>query len=108
MPAPGFASPDGAPAPDSSRYWIAQSYEKSLETGERPRSFDKDFVRSWVIARCDPYKDPIPEIPAELVEQTSRVYIRTYETITGRTFVPDLSGSTVLDRIRNNLRPYFS
>ena len=50
--------------PDSSRYWLAESYQESFAKGERPRSFDKDFIRAWVTARCDPYKDAIPEIPA--------------------------------------------
>ncbi|MGX5849028.1 phosphoribosylaminoimidazolesuccinocarboxamide synthase [Mesorhizobium sp. PL10] len=93
--------------PDSSRYWLAESYEQRFEAGERPQSFDKDFIRAWVTARCDPYTDRIPKIPAELIEQTSRVYTQAYETITGKTFVPDLSGKTVLDRIRENLKPYF-
>lgn len=94
--------------PDSSRYWIADSYQQSFERGERPRSFDKDFVRAWVTARCDPYKDAIPEIPVDLIEQTSAVYIEAFEKITGQRFVPDLSGATVLERIRANLTPYFS
>jgi phosphoribosylaminoimidazole-succinocarboxamide synthase len=94
--------------PDSSRYWIADSYAESFATGGRPASFDKDFVRAWVTERCDPYKDPIPEIPRDLVEQTSKVYIQAFEQITGKTFVPDLSGDTVLDRIRKNLAPYFA
>ncbi|MER9406365.1 phosphoribosylaminoimidazolesuccinocarboxamide synthase [Mesorhizobium caraganae] len=93
--------------PDSSRYWLAESYKQRFEAGERPQSFDKDFIRAWVTARCDPYKDRIPKIPAELIEQTSRVYTQAYETITGKTFVADTSGKTVLDRIRENLRPYF-
>lgn len=94
--------------PDSSRYWLADTYQESFETGARPKSFDKDFVRAWVTARCDPYRDPIPEIPVELVEQTSQVYIQAYEAITGKVFTPDLSGATVLERIRANLEPYFS
>lgn len=94
--------------PDSSRYWIAESYNEAFERGERPQSFDKDFIRAWVTARCDPYKDPIPTIPADLVEQTSRVYIQAYEAITGKAFQPDLSGASVLERVRENLRPYFS
>lgn len=93
--------------PDSSRYWLAESYEERFKKGERPHSFDKDFIRSWVTARCDPYKERIPEIPDELIEQASRVYTQAYETITGKTFVADLSGVTVLDRIRKNLEPYF-
>jgi phosphoribosylaminoimidazole-succinocarboxamide synthase len=93
--------------PDSSRYWIAASYRQAFESGKRPESFDKDFIRSWVSARCDPYKEPIPEIPTEIVEQASRVYAQAFEAITGQEFVPDLSGETVLDRIRANLLHYF-
>ena len=93
--------------PDSSRYWLAESYEQRFKSGERPQSFDKDFIRAWVTARCDPYKDRIPKIPAELIEQTSRVYTQAYETITGKHFVADTSGKTVLDRIRENLKRYF-
>ena len=94
--------------PDSSRYWIASGYPAAFEAGTRPPSFDKDVIRSWVGARCDPYKDPIPEIPAEMIEKTSRVYIDAYEQITGETFVPDLSGETPLARVRANLAPWFA
>jgi phosphoribosylaminoimidazole-succinocarboxamide synthase len=94
--------------PDSSRYWLADSYPASFERGERPASFDKDFVRAWVAERCDPYKDAIPKIPAALVQQTSEVYIRAFETITGQTFVPDDSGETPAARVRANLARYFS
>ncbi|MBL8563202.1 MAG: phosphoribosylaminoimidazolesuccinocarboxamide synthase [Gemmobacter sp.] len=94
--------------PDSSRYWLADGYEAALSSGSRPPSFDKDVIRAWVAARCDPYKDAIPEIPAEMIAQTSAVYIQAFEAITGETFVPDLSGETVLDRVRTNLAPYFA
>ncbi len=46
--------------PDSSRYWLADGYEAALQNGTRPPSFDKDVIRAWVVARCDPYRDPIP------------------------------------------------
>lgn len=94
--------------PDSSRYWIAGGYAKAFAEGSRPPSFDKDVIRAWVAARCDPYTDEIPEIPAEMIEQTSRVYIEAYQAITGEAFVPDLSGATPLDRVRANLSGYFS
>jgi len=93
--------------PDSSRYWIASGYEAAFERGTRPPSFDKDVIRSWVAARCDPYHDPLPEIPAEMIAATSAVYVQAYEAITGQTFAPDLSGDTVLDRVRTALQPYF-
>lgn len=93
--------------PDSSRYWMADSYDEAFRSGGRPKSFDKDFVRAWVVERCDPYKDDIPAIPAELIAETSSVYKNAYEMITGETFVPDNRGETVLERIRSNLQPYF-
>ncbi|MUO81667.1 phosphoribosylaminoimidazolesuccinocarboxamide synthase [Agrobacterium vitis] len=92
--------------PDSSRYWIAETYEQAFAQGTRPASFDKDFVRSWVAERCDPYKDDIPEIPQDLVEATSKVYIQAYEAITGLTFQADVSGETPLDRVKANLFSY--
>ena len=93
--------------PDSSRYWFLESYQQRFEAGERPESFDKDFVRNWVVARCDPYKDDVPEIPADVILETSRVYIDAFERITGRTFdLPD-ADVPVLERIRKNLAAYF-
>ena len=92
--------------PDSSRYWLAETYPERFARGERPESFDKDFVRSWVAARCDPYKDPIPPIPEELVLQTAEVYVRAFETITGQAFTPPPPDEPVLQRIRRNLELY--
>ena len=92
--------------PDSSRYWRAASFQARFASGDKPESFDKDFVRSWVAARCDPYVDPIPEIPAEHVLATAEVYIEAFETITGQRFEPPPPGD-VLERIRANLTPWF-
>ena len=94
--------------PDSSRYWLASGYGAAFAAGTRPPSFDKDVIRSWVAARCDPYTDPIPQIPPEMIAATAQIYINAYEAITGQTFVPDLTGVTPLDRVRANLAPYFT
>ena len=94
--------------PDSSRFWLAEGYETAFAGGKRPASFDKDVIRAWVDARCDPYKDDIPEIPKELIDRTAAVYVEAFEAITGQSFVPDVSGATPLDRIRANLWGYFS
>jgi phosphoribosylaminoimidazole-succinocarboxamide synthase len=93
--------------PDSSRYWFAESYPERFARGEKPESFDKDFVRNWVAERCDPYKEPIPDIPTQLIAQTSRVYVQAFETVTGATFELPAEGEQPLDRIRTNLARYF-
>ena len=94
--------------PDSSRYWLADGYSHAFENGIRPPSFDKDVIRAWVVARCDPYTDPVPEIPADMIEATARTYIAAYEAITGEVFVPDTTGDTPLDRVRRNLEQFFT
>ena len=93
--------------PDSSRYWMADSYQRRFEAGLAPESFDKDFVRAWVTARCDPYTQPVPEIPAEMIARTSEVYVRAFEMITGQAFAHPADDEPVLDRVRRNLAKYF-
>ena len=94
--------------PDSSRYWMADTYEARLAAGTRPDSFDKDFVRSWVSERCDPYVDPIPAIPPEMIERTSDVYVDAFQRITGRAFDPPSPGQDIAARVRGNLARYVS
>ncbi len=94
--------------PDSSRYWIASGYEAAFRDGTRPPSFDKDVIRAWVAARCDPYTQPIPEIPSEIIARTAQVYIDAYEAITGQRFIPDTNGQNPLDRVRQNLARFFT
>jgi phosphoribosylaminoimidazole-succinocarboxamide synthase len=98
---------DEVHTPDSSRYWQADSYAERFAAGARPESFDKDFVRNWVVARCDPYRDPIPEIPPAVVVEAARIYIAACERVTGAPFAPPPPGIPSLDRIRANLRAYF-
>jgi phosphoribosylaminoimidazole-succinocarboxamide synthase len=93
--------------PDSSRYWLGDSYEQRFATSEPPESLDKDFVRRWVAARCDPYREEIPPLPREIIAEAARLYIEVFEIITGQSFFfPDPEVPT-LERIRANLARYF-
>ena len=79
--------------PDSSRYWLAHSYEARFGAGQEPENIDKEFLRLWYRERCDPYKDEvIPAAPDELVCELSRRYILLFELITGGTF--DFAGAS--------------
>lgn len=94
--------------PDSSRFWKAATYDARFEAGERPDSFDKDVVRAWVAQRCDPYSDPIPEIPEAIIQSTSDVYIEAFETITGQTFQRTDADEPVMARVKRNLDAYLA
>lgn len=88
--------------PDSSRYWFFEGYQERFEKGEKQQSFDKDFIRTWVNARCDPYKDDIPNIPDDVRVKAAEVYIGAFEKITGKEFeFPEVGNS--LERIKKSL-----
>jgi len=73
--------------PDSSRYWIASSYESRMASTQEPENIDKEFLRLWFAKHCDPYKDDVlPHAPKDLVVELSRRYISLYEMITLKEF----------------------
>eukprot|EP00607_Mallomonas_marina_P002093 CAMPEP_0182432326 /NCGR_PEP_ID=MMETSP1167-20130531/55520_1 /TAXON_ID=2988 /ORGANISM="Mallomonas Sp, Strain CCMP3275" /LENGTH=128 /DNA_ID=CAMNT_0024619689 /DNA_START=594 /DNA_END=977 /DNA_ORIENTATION=- len=73
--------------PDSSRYWIAETYETRMAAKQEPDNIDKEFLRKWFISQCDPYNDiTLPTPPPELVNELSRRYIMLYELMTGERF----------------------
>lgn len=92
--------------PDSSRYWLKDSYQSRLAEGKEPENIDKEFLRLWFTEHCDPYQDhPLPEAPEDLIVTLSSRYIQLYEMITGKKFnfpqsTADLS---VSDRIMRNV-----
>ena len=91
--------------PDSSRYWIADTYDERMNAGKEPQNIDKEFLRLWFMDNCDPYNDEVlPEAPNELVTELSSRYIYLYETITGGLFPFPDSGKTIGDRIAENLK----
>ena len=84
---------DEALTPDSSRYWIAETYEERFAASLEPENIDKEFLRLWFAKNCDPYKDEtIPDAPKDLVLELSRRYIMLYEMITGQDFQFELDG----------------
>ena len=90
--------------PDSSRYWIADTYEQKFQSKNNPDSLDKEFLRLWISARCDPYKDPIPEIPAETLIDFSAKYISLFEQVTGQSFDKPGEHISVRERVRAALQ----
>ncbi len=91
--------------PDSSRYWIAKTYDERMAAGQEPQNIDKEFLRLWFVDNCDPYNDEtLPEAPEELVVELSSRYIYLYETITGGVFPFPDAGKSVQERINENLK----
>ena len=86
---------------------MTDSYADHLANGQEPDSLDKEFLRLWVNERCDPYTDPIPEIPPETLILFSGKYIRLYELVTGHPFQKPKFFESVRDRVERNLHTAF-
>ena len=97
---------DEIQTPDSSRYWVADSFEARFAAGAEPENIDKEFLRKWYASHCDPYKDEVlPEAPAELVNELSRRYVMLYEVMTGESF--DFSRSGTSESMNEAMINYF-
>ena len=96
---------DEVHTPDSSRYWLASTYERRIAAGKEPDNIDKEFLRLWFRDHCDPYHDAVlPDAPRDLVLELSRRYVTLYEMITGDNFDFDIPDeSAIADAIRSNL-----
>ena len=91
--------------PDSSRYWIAESYNDRIKNNQEPQNIDKEFLRLWFVDNCDPYNDKtLPKAPLDLVAELSSRYIYLYETITGGIFPFPNTGKPIQTRINENLK----
>jgi phosphoribosylaminoimidazole-succinocarboxamide synthase len=73
---------DEVMTPDSSRFWDAAQYVP----GRAQASYDKQFVRDWLVARQWNQSPPGPELPAEVVDGTRERYVEAFERLTGASF----------------------
>jgi phosphoribosylaminoimidazole-succinocarboxamide synthase len=89
--------------PDSSRLWIAETYQDKFDAGEEPDSLDKEFFRLWIVGQCDPYNEPIPKIPAEILIEVSNNNIALFEQLTGLEFEKPDPQIAIRSRIRTAL-----
>lgn len=93
--------------PDSSRYWVANSYAEHFAEGKEPENIDKEFLRLWFAKHCDPYQDKIlPSAPTDLIVTLASRYIQLYEMITGNPFAFPKRDKQVCDRILQNVAGY--
>lgn len=83
--------------PDSSRYWIADTFAQRMLEGKEPDNINKEFLRLWLADRGYMGEGDVPNIPEEIIVETAQKYIQAYELISGQQFAAE-SGE-VLSRI---------
>jgi phosphoribosylaminoimidazole-succinocarboxamide synthase len=66
--------------PDSSRFWPKDDYQP----GGPQKSFDKQFLRDYLLSIRWDKNPPAPQLPEEIVERTREKYLEAYERLVGK------------------------
>ena len=66
--------------PDSSRFWDAEDFE----VGKSQQSFDKQYVRDWLVEAGWDREPPAPPLPDDVVNRTAERYEQAYSRLTGK------------------------
>jgi len=91
LPDGGIILIDEVMTPDSSRFWDAAAHEP----GRAQASYDKQFVRDWLLAQSWDQAAPGPELPDDVVAGTRARYVEAFERITGASFARYLSEDVI-------------
>ncbi|MEK6984748.1 MAG: phosphoribosylaminoimidazolesuccinocarboxamide synthase [Nanoarchaeota archaeon] len=95
---------DEVHTPDSSRFWIRDTYDELFSKREEPQKLDKEYIRQWLANKGFVGDGPIPNIPDDVKIEAAKRYIQAYEMITGKEF--EVRIEDVSERIRNNLKNF--
>jgi phosphoribosylaminoimidazole-succinocarboxamide synthase len=79
---------DEALTPDSSRWWVASTYDERMAAGREPESLDKEVVRRALADAGYTGDGPVPRLPDDVWAATTRRYVDAYEQLTGVEFIP--------------------
>lgn len=75
---------DEVHTPDSSRFWLAETYEERFREGKTPDTFDKEILRRWLADKGFKGEGPVPRVDAEIIDRMAKAYAVPYRMITGQ------------------------
>ena len=87
--------------PDSSRYWIKESYQELFSGGKSQKMLDKEYVRQWLLEKGYSGDGEPPELSEEVVVKAAAKYVELYELLIQKEF--KIVEGDVKERIAKNL-----
>ena len=93
---------DEVHTPDSSRFWKEDTYAQRFNTGQEPENFDKEFIRRQYADLGYRGEGEPPQVDPDLWVKASQRYIKIYELLTGKPFMP--AAYPVGQRLIENLK----
>lgn len=97
---------DEVHTPDSSRFWLAQTYLERFAEGKDPDTFDKEILRRWLAKIGFKGEGPIPEVDPKVINQMAEAYTVPYRMITEKE-LPAESRSVARD-VRTSVIKYIA
>jgi len=99
---------DEVATPDSSRFWLAKTYEERFTKGEDPEAFDKEALRKWLQGQGFTGDGPIPVVDPEIIDKMAKVYRMPYKMITGTDLPPVEEPQALQTQIRQVMEDYIA
>ncbi len=94
-------------SPDSSRFWLKETYEENFINGDAPENFDKEILRDWLAERSFTGEgQPIPVLDMYVMHRMRVAYKTAFRMITGRNVPVDVPSSSVA--IRDSVLQFLS
>ena len=93
--------------PDSSRFWIRDTYAERHDRSAEPESLDKEFLRLWLRDKGIS-DDNIPALDDEIRTQVAERYIDLFQRVTGTDFKAEFGATPILQRIEERIAEYVS
>jgi phosphoribosylaminoimidazole-succinocarboxamide synthase len=81
--------------PDSSRLWIADTYESRVQRGTAPEMLDKEVVRRYLLDQGFSGHGDVPPVPVDRLVELAEVYLRVAETLVKRPLMTEGPISTL-------------
>jgi phosphoribosylaminoimidazole-succinocarboxamide synthase len=81
--------------PDSSRLWVAATYDQRVSSGAAPEMLDKENVRRWLAGRGFTGEGAVPKVPVDVLVELAHVYLKVAETLVGQQLMSEGPGQSV-------------
>ena len=92
--------------PDSSRYWLAETYGERFRKGLTPDTFDKDILRRRLAEQGFTGEGPVPLVDAAVIKAMSEAYAVPYKMLTGKTLPTEHDPAAISKEISRQIKPF--